>query len=75
MLLRKGMWVLYSGKVGILVGFRGSQGEVDFVDKEGVTVAQGVVPLAGCAQASLADIPAKRRPNLALARALGYLRS
>ena len=73
-MLRKGMWVLYQGKVGILAARFHDEGEVHLVDKEGMTIAVlPLVPLSSCAQASYDDIPEARRPQPGLARALGYL--
>lgn len=87
MILRKGMWVNYKGKVGILVP-EGRALTVHLVDASGVTieVVNGVPevdadgetflrPLTAgdVAQAAYNDIPAPRRPAEAIAQRLGYL--
>lgn len=88
MALRKGMWVLHSGKVGILNALgprqgdiaRGEgslyadEGEVHLVADDGSTTAiLPVVKLSALAQAAFDNIPESRRPGEGMARALGYL--
>lgn len=74
--VRKGMWVLYGKRVGILVNFSIDkvQGEVHLVDEAGYTYSiLGEVHLDELTQASLTDIPQSRRPDKNTARPLGYL--
>jgi hypothetical protein len=76
MILRKGMWVNYKGKVGILIPEARDQGglTVHLVNKGGETVevVRDLSP-ADLSQAALNDIPESRRPTEVLARRLGYL--
>lgn len=87
-MLRKGMWVVSAGKVGILnaMGPRAAnpakgetelavgQGELHLVDANGDTATiLPSVSLSALAQAAYDDIPPPRRPSQSVARALGYL--
>ena len=74
--LRKGMWVVHDGNVGILVrGFNDATGEVHLVRQSGHTyLVQPYVPLLALRQAKLEEIPESRRPSEELGRALGYVR-
>jgi hypothetical protein len=73
--LRKGMWVLYEGRVGILVKFNSElDAEVHLVNENGTTaMALPSVSLADLTQAAFNNIPEERRPDEATARRLGYL--
>lgn len=74
MILRRFMWVIYKGKVGILTAFDNVQAVVDFVDPEGYTEFAGVkVPVMEIRQASFNQIPAPRKPDIKIAQQLGYL--
>jgi len=88
MALRKGMWIVSAGKVGILnalgpraaniakgeLALAAGQGEVHLVDDKGDTATiLPAVPLSSLAQAAFDDIPAPRRPTEEVGRALGYL--
>lgn len=84
MILRKGMWVSYKGKVGILIP-EGRQLTIHLVDAKGATtelVARTMDEAVGkprnlepgdFTQAAFNDIPAPRRPSPEAARGLGYL--
>lgn len=72
--LRRGMWVKVGGKVAILNDFRTpTEAEVHLVDGDGLTVEVRTAPLDRLEPAGYKDIPAKRRPTAARARALGYV--
>lgn len=77
MQLRKGMWVVYGNRVGILVTSpSGAQfGEVHLVaGEEGVTdLVLPQVPLHELRQARLSEIPRLRRPSPGRGAALGYV--
>ena len=64
--LRKGMWVRYADRVGIVASLA-------FPDAEGTTETVIVVTQSSIAQAAFDDIPAARRPVADVAQKLGYL--
>lgn len=80
--LEKGMWVVHSDHVGILVDFGGAKSIVHLVRENGTTIegvteegnrtADVVVPTAALRQAKLKEIPEARRPSAAAAAELGY---
>lgn len=87
-IIRKGMWVTYFGRVGIVAGIGPQKhnppfqkaiaaGLVDFheVDGEGVTIKEELVDIRAISQAALLDIPECRRAGLSTAQAirLGYI--
>lgn len=74
--LRKGMWVRYEGRTGILTrAFNDATGEVHIVNDQGETILiEPHVTLLALAQASYEDIPEPRRPSEDVARKGGYLK-
>ena len=72
MLLRKGMWVIFERRIGILVAFDQAAGEVHLVNAAGETVEVVPARLGELEQAGYADIPKPRRPPKAFAAHLGY---
>ena len=72
-IIRRGMWALCSGRVGIINGFDDASAQFHEVDASGATIAEHTVPLASIAQAAFLDIPEARRPDEATALRLGYL--
>ena len=71
--LRKGMWVLVDGHVGILNNFDADgRAEVHLVDEHGDTTLVTIVDPLVVAPAPLNLIPAPRRPSAAVARKFGY---
>lgn len=71
--IRKGMWVRYKGKTGIVAAKDDATAELHLVNELGETAL--VIPaiaLASLKQAKLADIPASRRPDARRASRLGY---
>lgn len=71
--LRKGMWVRYTDRVGIVASLAFPDAEVHLVDADGVTETVIVVTQSAIAQAAFDDIPAARRPSADMAQSLGYL--
>ena len=87
MVIRKGMWVSFKGRVGILL-ISGAGLEIHIVDQAGLTVeiikgmpaptgknpkALRGLTVADFTRAAYNDIPEPRRPTEAIAKALGYL--
>lgn len=85
-ILRKGMWALCEGQVGIVAAFGPSEaipfrqkaipaGYLDFhcVNEKGETVKEVLVDIRSVAQAPFLAIPECRRPDEASAIRLGYL--
>lgn len=76
--IRKGMWVRYSDRVGIVAELMQNttgtdSAELHLVDSEGVTETVVIVSQAAIAQAAFEDIPVCRRPTPDVAHNLGYL--
>lgn len=87
MVIRKGMWVAFKGRVGILLVSDKAM-EIHIVDQDGLTVevikqmpaptpknpkATRGLTVADFTRAAFNDIPEPRRPSEAVAKALGYL--
>ena len=73
---RRGMWVLFEDKVGILHDFKvtAKTGEVHLTDSDGLTtMVLPNVPLAALKQAHWDRMPIKRRGPRAQAARLGYI--
>ncbi len=71
--LRQGMWVRFQGRTAILTHANAQGvGEIHILDDTGMTVLVDHVPLTDLTQAALSEIPANRRPDAAVAAALGY---
>lgn len=71
--LRKGMWVRYADRVGIIADLRDPDAELHLTNAEGVTETVVIVSQSSIAQAAFDDIPAPRRPTADMAQKLGYL--
>lgn len=73
MSIRKGMWVKYKGKIGIVNAIDDAAAELHLVDEQGLTKL--VIPrvvIESLKQAKYSDIPEPRRPTAEHARRLGY---
>lgn len=72
-LLRRGMWVVYSDKVGILTNVEGGNvATVVLTDSVGLNTVEIHVNALELRQAWHDEIPASRRPEIELARRMGY---
>ena len=71
--IRKGMWVMLAGRVGIVANLSNPDAEVHLVDSDGITETVVIVTQSSIAQAAFDDIPAARRPTADVAQKLGYL--
>lgn len=71
-IIRKGMWAVSSGKIGIVAEL-GNTVEFHEVNEIGETVAVHQLPYGAIGQAPYLDIPESRRPTEEVARTLGYL--
>lgn len=70
---KRGMWVRHHGKTGILTDLAaGDVASVMITDDKGLNVAQISVSASELRQATYEEIPAPRRPDMELARKLGY---
>ena len=72
---RVGMWVkvVSTGKIGIYVtALDGVTAEVHLVDETGQTVTIIQASNSDLVQATFMEIPEPRRPDIAIARPLGY---
>lgn len=71
--LRRGMWVVYSDKVGILTNVEGGNvATVVLTDHLGVNTVEIHVNALELRQAWHDEIPASRRPDAELAQRFGY---
>lgn len=71
--IRKGMWVKYKNKLGIVAAKDLTAAELHLVDEHGAT--KFVIPrvaIESLKQAKYSDIPEPRRPTAEHARRLGY---
>lgn len=73
MKIRKGMWVLHEGKTAIVANLDAVAAEIHFTNPAGLSIANTIVAVGELTQATLAAIPAPRRPAAAAAARLGYL--
>ena len=71
--LRKGMWVRSGNYSGIITNITDGTVTIDLTDDSGSTVGTSIAPSDAVAQMAYADIPEPRRPDEAMAKALGYL--
>lgn len=71
--MRNGMWVMHGGKVGIVFTKNESHALVHLVDENGETVDEAVVAVGELRQATLAEIPASRRPSAEVGAKYGYV--
>lgn len=62
--MRRGMWVDYQGRVGILYRFDGDKVEVHLVDQDGLTEEIVKVPMEAVRQANKHQVPECRRGNI-----------
>jgi len=70
---KRGMWVVYKGKVGILKMIEvGDVATVTLVDALGLGESEIHVPADQLRQAYLDEIPEPRRPSLKVAATFGY---
>lgn len=72
MKIRKGMWVVHEGEVGIVSAVDSVAAEVHYVNEAGATIGRQVVGAASLRQARLEEIPEPRRPEPARGALLGY---
>lgn len=71
--IKTGMWVMTAeGQVGILTDI-GPKATVDLVNEDGTTSLAVQVLFTSLRQATLAQIPAPRRPDPEAGARLGYL--
>lgn len=72
--MRKGMWVIFEGAAAIVVELRADRAFIHTVNPDtGDTEAEIVVPVSQLRQATLAEIPACRRPAADKGAPLGYV--
>lgn len=61
---RRGMWIQWQGRCGILHKFDGDKVEIHFVDKNGLTEEVKLVPVVDVSQARKSQVPECRRGNI-----------
>ena len=71
---KRGMWVVFNNKVGILRDLlAGDLADIMLVEQDfGLNIQSLIVPANQLRQAWFEEIPRRRRPDLELARSLGY---
>lgn len=72
MRLRRGMWAMYKGKVGIVNSFNDVAVEFHMVDEKGNTTEVVLVDPGLVSQAPYKEIPESRRPEKLRAKQFGY---
>lgn len=73
--LRKGRWVMYQDRIGIIIELTERSARVMLTDEEGLNKIEVLAPLNELRQARAKEIPQKRVEQLDAAqlKAMGYL--